>query len=41
LLMLAIGVGLLVICVVGLYRATVVHREFYRWFYGSRKDRPS
>jgi len=39
--MLAIGVGLLVICVVGLYRATVVHREFYRWFYGSRKDRPS
>ena len=39
-LLLAIGIGLLAIAVWGLYRATVVHREFYRWFYGSRKDRP-
>jgi len=40
-LMLAIGLGLLAISVWGLYRATVVNREFYRWFYRSRKDRPS
>ena len=40
-LMLAISLGLLVISVWGLYRATVVNRQFYRWFYGSRKDRRS
>jgi hypothetical protein len=40
-LMLAIGLGLLAISAWGLYRATVVNRQFYRWFYGLRKDRPS
>ena len=37
--MLAIGVVLLAMSFWGLFRATVVNREFYRWFYGSSKDR--
>jgi hypothetical protein len=36
-LMLPFGLGLLAISAWGLYRALVVHRTFYRWFYGSRK----
>jgi hypothetical protein len=40
-LMLAIGLGLLAISVCGLYRAIVVHRKFYQWFYGLRQDRPT
>jgi hypothetical protein len=40
-LMLATGLALLALSAWGLYRATVVHRTFYRWFYGLQKDRPS
>jgi hypothetical protein len=40
-LLLAIGLALLALSAWGLYRATVVHRTFYQWFYGLRKDRPS
>jgi hypothetical protein len=40
-LFLAIGLALLALSAWGLYRATVVHRTFYQWFYGLRKDRPS
>jgi hypothetical protein len=36
-LMLAIGLALLALAFWGLYRAFVVHRKFYRWFYGPRR----
>jgi hypothetical protein len=38
-LMLAIGLALLALSAWGLYRAMVVHRRFYRWFYGLEPGR--
>jgi hypothetical protein len=36
----SVGVILLALSAWGLYRATVVNRSFYDWFYGLRKHRP-
>jgi hypothetical protein len=37
----SVGVLLLALSALGLFRATVVHREFYQRFYGVGKNRPA
>jgi hypothetical protein len=39
-LMFAFGLALLALSAWGLFRAILVHRRFYQWFYGLRQGRP-